>query len=184
MTFASRLLAFDPWREEAHRQRMSALARAGQRSAALAQYQTCRRILDKELGVEPSAETTALYEQIRNTENLSLHNLPANTTSFVGRESELAEISCQIAGCRLPGINFGRRRRRGQIPFGVASRTESRPSIFRRRLVYPAVISQRYRRIVFVHCQRAQNECIGRGSNQDNICRIKIYYSSWTAWSI
>ena len=52
----SRLLAFDSWREEAHRQRMSALARAGQRSAALAQYQTCRRILAKELGVEPSAD--------------------------------------------------------------------------------------------------------------------------------
>ena len=99
----SRLLAFDPWREEAHRQRMSALARAGQRSAALAQYQTCRRILEKELGVEPSAETTALYEQIRNAENISLHNLPATTTSFVGRESELAEITVRLldANCRV-----------------------------------------------------------------------------------
>lgn len=99
----ARLLAFDPWREEAHRQRMSALARAGQRSAALAQYQTCRRILEKELDVEPSAETMALYEQIRNTENLSLHNLPASTTSFIGRESELAEITVRLldANCRV-----------------------------------------------------------------------------------
>ena len=39
---AGRLLAMDPWREEAHRQRMMALARSGQRSAALAQYQACR----------------------------------------------------------------------------------------------------------------------------------------------
>ena len=93
----SRLLAFDPWREEAHRQRMSALARAGQRSAALAQYQTCRRILEKELGVKPSAETTSLYEQIHNTENGSLHNLPASMTSFIGRESELAEIAVRLA---------------------------------------------------------------------------------------
>ncbi|MCC6300169.1 MAG: tetratricopeptide repeat protein [Anaerolineales bacterium] len=99
----SRLLAFDPWREEAHRQRMSALARAGQRSAALAQYQSCRRILEKELGVEPSAETTALYEQIRNAENLPLHNLPVSTTSFIGREAELAEIRVRLgnADCRL-----------------------------------------------------------------------------------
>ncbi len=99
----SRLLAFDPWREEAHRQRMSALARAGQRSAALAQYQSCRRILEKELGVEPSAETTALYEQIRNAENLPLHNLPVSTTSFIGREAELAEIRVRLgnAECRL-----------------------------------------------------------------------------------
>ncbi|MEW6241717.1 MAG: BTAD domain-containing putative transcriptional regulator, partial [Chloroflexota bacterium] len=99
----SRLLAFDPWREEAHRQRMSALARAGQRSAALAQYQSCRRVLQKELGVEPSAETTALYEQIRNAENVSLHNLPVSTTSFIGREAELAEIRVRLANadCRL-----------------------------------------------------------------------------------
>jgi DNA-binding SARP family transcriptional activator/predicted ATPase len=99
----SRLLAFDPWREEAHRQRMSALARAGQRSAALAQYQSCRRVLEKELGVEPAAETTALYEQIRNAENVSLHNLPVSATSFVGREAELAEIRVRLANadCRL-----------------------------------------------------------------------------------
>ncbi len=99
----ARLLAFDPWREEAHRQRMSALARAGQRSAALAQYQSCRRILEKELGVEPSAETTALYEQIRMAGDVSLHNLPVSTTSFVGREAELAEIRVRLgnADCRL-----------------------------------------------------------------------------------
>lgn len=92
----SRLLAFDPWREEAHRQRMVALASAGQRSAALAQYQTCRRTLEKELGVEPSAETTSLYEKIRDTENVFRHNLPAPTTSFIGRESELTEIALKL----------------------------------------------------------------------------------------
>ncbi|MFN8460610.1 MAG: BTAD domain-containing putative transcriptional regulator [Anaerolineales bacterium] len=99
----SRLLAFDPWREEAHRQRMSALARAGQRSAALAQYQTCRRILAKELGVEPSSETTALYEQIRDAETRPAGNLPARATSFIGREAELAEIGVRLANadCRV-----------------------------------------------------------------------------------
>ncbi len=99
----SRLLAFDPWREEAHRQRMSALARAGQRSAALAQYQTCRRILEKELGVEPSAETTALYEQIRDAETRSAGSLPVRATSFIGREAELAEIGVRLANaeCRV-----------------------------------------------------------------------------------
>jgi DNA-binding SARP family transcriptional activator/predicted ATPase len=63
--YTMRLLAMDPWREEAHRQLMLLLAQSGQRSAALAQYEKCRRILDEELGVEPAAETTALYEQIR-----------------------------------------------------------------------------------------------------------------------
>ncbi len=58
-------LALDPWREEAHRQLMRALALSGERSAALAQYERCRRVLADELGVEPAAETTALYQRIR-----------------------------------------------------------------------------------------------------------------------
>ena len=63
--FAQRQLDLDPWREEAHRQLMRLLARGSQRSAALAQYETCRRILARDLGVEPEAATTALYERIR-----------------------------------------------------------------------------------------------------------------------
>lgn len=62
---AQRQLALEPWREEAHRQLMRLLAYRGQRSAALAQYNQCRQLLADELGVEPSAETTALYEEIR-----------------------------------------------------------------------------------------------------------------------
>jgi DNA-binding SARP family transcriptional activator len=63
--YATRLLALEPWREEAHRQLMLLLAYSGQRSAALAQYQTCRRVLAEDLGVKPGAETTTLYERIR-----------------------------------------------------------------------------------------------------------------------
>jgi DNA-binding SARP family transcriptional activator len=63
--YASRQLALQPWREEAHRQLMRALALAGDRSAALAHYKTCCRLLADELSVEPAPETTALYERIR-----------------------------------------------------------------------------------------------------------------------
>jgi DNA-binding SARP family transcriptional activator len=31
----------------------------------LAQYETCRRVLARDLDVEPAAETTALYKRIR-----------------------------------------------------------------------------------------------------------------------
>jgi DNA-binding SARP family transcriptional activator len=48
--YARRQLALEPWREHAHRQLMRALARGGDRSAALAQYEACRRILAAELG--------------------------------------------------------------------------------------------------------------------------------------
>lgn len=53
-----------PWQEEAHQQLMRLLALGGQRSAALAQYETCCRLLQAELGVDPAVETTALFEQI------------------------------------------------------------------------------------------------------------------------
>jgi DNA-binding SARP family transcriptional activator len=82
--YARRQLTLEPWREEAHRQLMRALALSGHRSAALAQYKTCRRTLAEELGVEPAEETTALYGRIRDGAELSSpsspappHNLPA-----------------------------------------------------------------------------------------------------------
>ena len=61
---ARRQLALEPWREPAHRQLMQAHALAGDRAAALAQYEACRALLRDELGVEPAAETAALREAI------------------------------------------------------------------------------------------------------------------------
>jgi DNA-binding SARP family transcriptional activator len=63
--YALRQVELDPWREEAHMQAMRLLANSGRRSEALAQYHLCRRCLASELGVEPGAATTQLYEQIR-----------------------------------------------------------------------------------------------------------------------
>lgn len=63
--YARRQLGLEPWREEAHRQLMRLLVRQEQRAAAIAQYQSCRQVLQAELGVEPSSATTHLYEQIR-----------------------------------------------------------------------------------------------------------------------
>ena len=47
---ARQQLALEPWREEAHRQLMQALALSGDRSAALAQYAACRRVLTGRIG--------------------------------------------------------------------------------------------------------------------------------------
>jgi ABC-type oligopeptide transport system substrate-binding subunit/DNA-binding SARP family transcriptional activator len=63
--YAWRQVELDPPREEAHQQLMRVLALSGRRSEALAQYASCRRLLAEELGVEPGAETIALYERIR-----------------------------------------------------------------------------------------------------------------------
>jgi predicted ATPase/class 3 adenylate cyclase len=66
--YARRRVELEPWREDVHCQIMRLLALSGQRMAALNQYETCCRALRAELDVQPSSETTRLYEQIRNGE--------------------------------------------------------------------------------------------------------------------
>ena len=61
---ARRRLALDPLHEPAHRQLIGLLAEVGDRQAAMEQYRDCVRVLDRELGVRPLDETTALYHAI------------------------------------------------------------------------------------------------------------------------
>ncbi len=103
---ANRMLALEPWCEEAHRALMVLLARSGQRSAALAQYETCRRSLYEQLGVEPASETTALFEQLRAETLAPPNNLPTTPSSCAGRERELELLAARLSdpGCRLVTI--------------------------------------------------------------------------------
>ena len=73
LEFARRMVALDAWLEESHRQVMRVLALSGQRSAALAQYEICKRALADELGVEPADETRRLYSAICAGELANLH---------------------------------------------------------------------------------------------------------------
>lgn len=65
---ARRQLDLDPWQERAHRQVMRLYAFRGERAVALAQYLDCREMLNREFGVEPDDQTTALYNRIRTGE--------------------------------------------------------------------------------------------------------------------
>jgi DNA-binding SARP family transcriptional activator/predicted ATPase len=127
--YASRLLALEPWREEAHRQMMLLLARMGQRGAALAQYETCCRTLAETLDAEPSLETKRLYERIKASGAMPAHNLPPTSTPFIGREEELAEIRLYLAnpGYRLLTISglggIGKSRLARQAAASVAAET-------------------------------------------------------------
>jgi predicted ATPase/DNA-binding SARP family transcriptional activator len=111
--YQQKLLAIEPWQEEAHRELMRLLAISDHRSAALLQYETCRSILASEMGIIPDDETVQLSVQIRtghlkgnssrNRES-DIHygipypnNLPAQTTPFIGRESELAILEGYLA---------------------------------------------------------------------------------------
>lgn len=105
--FAQRRAQMEPYQEQAHREIMLILARGGQPGAALAHYENCRRILREELGIEPSAETRALYEQIRRSvarnDETQPHNLPLPLPPLIGRERELAQLTEQLSNsaCRL-----------------------------------------------------------------------------------
>lgn len=116
LRYSQQWLALDPWQEEAHRQVMTALAARGQYTAALAQFEHCRRLLATELSVEPAAETLALYAHIRAMQEAgqahaqivpaSRHNLPAPVTPLIGYRQEVAQLQrcLQDPMCRLMSI--------------------------------------------------------------------------------
>ncbi|HSM58923.1 MAG TPA: BTAD domain-containing putative transcriptional regulator [Candidatus Sulfomarinibacteraceae bacterium] len=108
--YARRLVGLDPLDEAAQRVLMELYAEAGQQRAAVRQYEMCREALAAELGVEPAAETRALYERIRSGaweadeaaerattggdgEGVIPHNLPPEPTQFIGREQERAALA-------------------------------------------------------------------------------------------
>lgn len=116
LAHAWRQVELEPWLEESHQQVMRLLALTGQPSLALIQYETCRRLLAEVVGVEPTPETRALYEQILASDlavesvaplppcpSTPLNNLPLQLTAFVGRRRELGQIGERLKdpACRL-----------------------------------------------------------------------------------
>ena len=112
LPYAQRWLKMDPLHEPAHVSLMLLYSNSGQKSSALRQYQLCAKLLSEELGISPSKETTALFERIRVSSNIRSiqklaaissdsplsvehtipNNLPAQLTSFIGREKEIQEV--------------------------------------------------------------------------------------------
>jgi predicted ATPase/DNA-binding SARP family transcriptional activator len=101
------LLALDPTDEAAARRTMRLEARAGRRGAARQHYESLRDALRRELDAEPSPETRKLEQDIVEGrldplgERPATTNLPAQFTSFVGREREVRETQRLLLGTRL-----------------------------------------------------------------------------------
>ncbi|MEV3987799.1 BTAD domain-containing putative transcriptional regulator [Streptomyces sp. NPDC049837] len=70
----------EPLRESAHRVLVKAHLAAGNRGAALRQYEQCRRILREELGLEPSSSLRALVP-LRDPEHSEHARLEPSTTA-------------------------------------------------------------------------------------------------------
>ena len=109
---AWRLVEMDPLWEEGVRQLMALLARQGQRSAALGQYDRLHLGLQQELGVEPERDTRLQAERLRKEASLQAvpNNLPAFITPFIGRQAErtalqdcLRDPSCRLITVLGPG---------------------------------------------------------------------------------
>jgi LuxR family transcriptional regulator, maltose regulon positive regulatory protein len=64
MDLAQRILREDPFREDIHCLVMRAQAALGNRVAVKEQYETLRKLLQKELGVEPAAVTQKTYREL------------------------------------------------------------------------------------------------------------------------
>ncbi len=91
---ATRLLALDPLQEVTHRTLMRLYLEADRRGAALRQYQTCVRVLQRELNIEPEEETRQLYQEIlRHPGRLG----PVSSKPEVGRD-DVADVSDGLVG--------------------------------------------------------------------------------------
>ncbi|MEM7531560.1 MAG: BTAD domain-containing putative transcriptional regulator [Chloroflexota bacterium] len=96
---AQRVLALNPWRENTHRQLMEIHMQMDNPAEAIAQYGICQQVLRDELSIDPSPETTALYERLLHMPTQAeRHNLPTSgqLTRFFGRRQELTDIEGRL----------------------------------------------------------------------------------------
>ena len=66
LQLAQQILREDPFREDVHCRVMRAHAALNNRVAVREQYETLRKLLRKELGVEPAPETQKVYRELVN----------------------------------------------------------------------------------------------------------------------
>jgi predicted ATPase/DNA-binding SARP family transcriptional activator len=96
------LVAADPLDEQLVALLMKALADQGKTSRALEVFERTRQELAERLGTDPRAELAELHlELLRADAPVKRGNLPAEVSSFVGRDSDVRTVKELIAGHRL-----------------------------------------------------------------------------------
>jgi predicted ATPase/DNA-binding SARP family transcriptional activator len=99
------LAATRPLDEHLHQVLIDVLASLGRRWEAIEAYERLRDAFDEAYAAEPEPQTKALYRRLltggKPMPATNLHNLPATTTSFVGRRRLLTELSTGLGRTRL-----------------------------------------------------------------------------------
>ncbi|HEY7521478.1 MAG TPA: BTAD domain-containing putative transcriptional regulator [Methylomirabilota bacterium] len=125
---ALKVLALDPLQEPVHRTLMRLYSELGRRGAALRQYQHCVTVLQREIGLEPEAETKQLYQEILRqrppssvvpqtsrptpevapvdaTADRRLSVIPAAEGTLIGREASVKSLGSLLAATAAgPGM--------------------------------------------------------------------------------
>jgi predicted ATPase/DNA-binding SARP family transcriptional activator len=119
--YCNRLFELDACYEPGHRQIMRLLAQNGQQAAAIQHFQSFRRLLEKELGIQPDPLTFEVLRQVLEGRlepsshpgrsevstvvipNAPAHRVPLPAAPLVGRQEELIYILSRMndPNCRL-----------------------------------------------------------------------------------
>ena len=105
--YGTRILNYDRASERTHRRLMKLQYKAGDRTAALRQYERCVIALDEDLGVKPDKRTVALYEKIRSGEpELQIPLTQLASTSTMPTVSMLANVIGRLEDLELTLVNI------------------------------------------------------------------------------
>jgi predicted ATPase/DNA-binding SARP family transcriptional activator len=100
LLYAQQLLDLDLLNEQAYRNLMLIYRNIGDRNAVRHHYQRCVEVFAQELDEEPEPETQALYQELMATSRWQT-NLPAQTTAFIGRDTEIKLLKNLLNDTRL-----------------------------------------------------------------------------------
>ncbi len=103
LRYARRALALDPLHDSANLRLMQLLVRAGERHAAREHYERYQELLALELGLQPDAQLTALYERLLLPQLTPRLHVSSSAVPFVGREAEFQHISALL---RRPDVRL------------------------------------------------------------------------------
>jgi len=142
-----RAIVADPLHEPAHRALMRTFAQDGRVQQALAQYQQLSGALAEQLAADPDPETRELYVQILGSQHhrpdsdadrlagpvpgeeaprsrSAGSRLPHQTTSFIGRENELAALEQMLPRTRLLTLTGPGGAGKTRLALALAARAE------------------------------------------------------------